>query len=103
MTSLTCAFPRRDEFFPLLLAGKWTLAECYWSSPPMARWRLTLIGDPLYNPFHANPQLKPSDLPRGSRQRELTGKHASAEGRGVSIQASRDRVNRKGIHSRRGR
>ena len=42
------AVPLPDEFFPLLMTGKWTLAECYWRTTPMASWRLTLIGDPLY-------------------------------------------------------
>ena len=59
------AFPLPEEFFPLLMTGKYTLAECYWRTTPMASWRLTLIGDPLYNPFHTNPQLKLSDLPKG--------------------------------------
>jgi uncharacterized protein (TIGR03790 family) len=58
------AFPLPEEFFPLLMTGKYTLAECYWRTTPMASWRLTLIGDPLYNPFHANPPLKLSDLPK---------------------------------------
>jgi hypothetical protein len=59
------AFPLPEEFFPLLMTGKWTLAECYWRTTPMASWRLTLIGDPLYNPFHAKPPLTASDLPKG--------------------------------------
>ena len=59
------AFPLPEEFFSLLMTGKYTLAECYWRTTPMASWRLTLIGDPLYNPFHANPSLKVSDLPKG--------------------------------------
>ena len=59
------AFPKADEFFPLLLTGKWTLAECYWRTTPMTSWRMTLIGDPLYNPFAAHPKLKPNVLPSG--------------------------------------
>jgi len=59
------AFPLPEEFFPLLMTGKLTLAECYWRTSPMASWRLTLIGDPLYNPFQAKPPLKLSDLPKG--------------------------------------
>jgi len=59
------AFPPPEEFFPLLLTGKFTLAECYWRTIPHASWRLTLIGDPLYNPFAKNPQMKLKDLPKG--------------------------------------
>jgi uncharacterized protein (TIGR03790 family) len=58
-------FPRPDEFFPMLMTGKYTLAECYWRTAPAASWRLTLIGDPLYNPFRKNPQAKVEDLPKG--------------------------------------
>jgi uncharacterized protein (TIGR03790 family) len=56
-------FPLPQEFFPLLLTGEYTLAEAYWRTSPAASWRMTLIGDPLYNPFRKNPQLKTSDLP----------------------------------------
>ena len=59
------AFPPPDEFFPLLLTGKYTLGECYWRTNPLANWRMTLIGDPLYNPFAAKPALKVEDLPKG--------------------------------------
>jgi uncharacterized protein (TIGR03790 family) len=45
------AFPHPEDFFPLLLTGKYTLAECYWRTTPTVSWRMTLIGDPLYNPF----------------------------------------------------
>ena len=59
------AFPNPSEFYPLLLTGKWTLAECYWRTCPSASWQMTLIGDPLYNPFAVNPKLKPEHLPPG--------------------------------------
>ena len=59
------AFPLPEEFFPLLLTGQFTLAECYWRTTPFASWRLTLIADPLYNPFAKKPQMKIADLPRG--------------------------------------
>lgn len=58
------AFPLPDEFFPLLLTGKFTVAECYWRTTPMASWRLTLIADPLYNPYQKNPQLDVKSLPK---------------------------------------
>ncbi len=57
------AFPRPDDFFPLLLTGKLCLADVYWVTVPMASWRLSAIGDPLYNPYKTNPQLKIRDLP----------------------------------------
>ena len=57
-------FPLPQHFFPLLLTGKYTLAECYWRTTPQVSWRMTLIGDPLYNPFAANPQVKVTALPR---------------------------------------
>ncbi len=61
------AFPLPQEFFPMLLTGEYTLAECYWLTNPFASWRMTLIGDPLYNPFKENPQYKVSDLPEKIR------------------------------------
>jgi len=51
------AFPLPEDFFSLLLTGKYTLAECYWRTQPCASWQMTLIGDPLYNPYKGNPQL----------------------------------------------
>jgi uncharacterized protein (TIGR03790 family) len=57
------SFPRADEFFPLLLTGKLTLAEVYWKTTPMASWMQCCIGDPLYNPFKVNAPLKVADLP----------------------------------------
>jgi uncharacterized protein (TIGR03790 family) len=57
------SMPSPDEFFPLLLTGKLTLAEVYWKTTPMTSWMMSFIGDPLYTPFKANPQLKPEQLP----------------------------------------
>ena len=59
------AFPMPQEFFPMLMTGKWTLAECYWRTSPTISWRMTLIGDPLYNPFAASPAFDVKDLPEG--------------------------------------
>ncbi len=59
------SFPLPEHFFPLLLTGEWTVAECYWRTNPMVSWRQTLIADPLYNPFDAESQLKPDALPPG--------------------------------------
>ena len=57
------AFPRPDDFFPLVLTGKLTLAECYWRTVPIAAWQMTCVGDPLYTPYKADPGLAVGDLP----------------------------------------
>ncbi|HEX4123854.1 MAG TPA: TIGR03790 family protein, partial [Tepidisphaeraceae bacterium] len=57
------SFPRADEFFPLMLTGKLTMAEVYWKTTPMTSWMLCYVGDPLYTPYKADPQLKVQDLP----------------------------------------
>jgi uncharacterized protein (TIGR03790 family) len=57
------AFPLPTEFFPLLLTGRYTVAECFWRTVPTVSWRVTLIADPLYNPFKVNPQISPEILP----------------------------------------
>jgi uncharacterized protein (TIGR03790 family) len=57
------AFPSPNEFFPLLLTGKLTLAEVYWKTEQLTSWMMCLIGDPLYTPFKVNPALRPEDLP----------------------------------------
>jgi uncharacterized protein (TIGR03790 family) len=62
------AFPYPDEFFPLLLTGKLTLAEVYWKTCPMVSWMMTCVGDPLYTPFKTNPQMKVEDLPGALKQ-----------------------------------
>ena len=57
------AFPSPDEFFPLLMTGKLTLAEVYWKTVPMTSWMMCCIGDPLYTPYKANPLLQVHELP----------------------------------------
>lgn len=57
------AFPRPDDFFPLLLTGELTIAEVYAATLPFHSWAMTLVGDPLYNPYRSNPQLSRDDLP----------------------------------------
>jgi uncharacterized protein (TIGR03790 family) len=54
----TLAFPKPAEFFGLLATGQYTLVECYWRSTLFTSWMMTLVGDPLYNPFAATPKLK---------------------------------------------
>ena len=62
---LLMAFPAPEEFYPLLMTGKYTIAECYWRTTPRVSWQMTLIADPLYNPFKANPQVSSKLLPPG--------------------------------------
>jgi uncharacterized protein (TIGR03790 family) len=60
---LLAAFPAPEEFYPLLLTGKYTIAECYWRTIPNVSWQMTLIADPLYNPFKTNPKVAYKLLP----------------------------------------
>lgn len=57
------SFPKADEFFPLLMTGKLTLAEVYWKTTPWASWMQCCVGDPLYRPYLVDPPLKTQDLP----------------------------------------
>jgi uncharacterized protein (TIGR03790 family) len=57
------SFPPADEFFPLLLTGKLSLAEVYWKTTPWASWMQCCVGDPLYRPYKVHPPLKREDLP----------------------------------------
>lgn len=45
------AFPLPNEFFGLLLTGRYTLAEAYALTTRYTSWRMILFGDPLYNPW----------------------------------------------------
>jgi uncharacterized protein (TIGR03790 family) len=56
-------FPHPDEYFPLLLTGKLTLAEVYWRTTPAVSWMMACIGDPLYNPYKFKPAMTETDLP----------------------------------------
>lgn len=56
------AFPFPTDFFGLLLTGKYSLAECYHLTTPLLSWQMILIGDPLYRPFAADPQLAVADV-----------------------------------------
>jgi uncharacterized protein (TIGR03790 family) len=57
------AFPAPADFFSLLLTGEYTLAECYWRTVPTTSWQLTLIADPLYNPYRLHPEISIHRLP----------------------------------------
>ena len=45
------AFPLPDEFFALLLTGRYSLVEAYTLTTRWTSWRMVLFGDPLYNPW----------------------------------------------------
>jgi len=62
------SFPPADEFFPLMMTGKLTLAEAYWRTLPWASWMQLCIGDPLYNPYKNDPALNVEDLPGQLRE-----------------------------------
>lgn len=62
---LLTAFPEPVEFMQMLMTGQYPLAECYWRTIPHTSWQMMLLGDPLYNPFKARPQVKLKDLPAG--------------------------------------
>ncbi len=70
------AFPLPEDFFALLLTGRFTLAECYWKTVPEVSWRMTLIADPLYNPFKLHPQVSIRDLPAGMVEPLVKGKRS---------------------------
>jgi len=57
------AFPLPDDFFPLLLTGRYSLVETYYRTAPFLSWAMVLVGDPLYNPFKSHPALDESALP----------------------------------------
>jgi uncharacterized protein (TIGR03790 family) len=59
------AFPLPQDFFPLLMTGKYTVAECYYRTTPYLSWRLTFIADPLYNPFAVDGEVGVEQLPKG--------------------------------------
>ncbi len=66
----TVAFPKASEFFGFLATGKYTVAECYARTTILTSWMMTLVGDPLYNPFAKDPKLKDDDVfasPKGSK------------------------------------
>ena len=55
------AFPLPNEFFALLLTGRYTLAEAYALTTRYVSWRMVLFGDPLYNPWRGRGLLTEED------------------------------------------
>jgi uncharacterized protein (TIGR03790 family) len=58
----TVGFPKPAEFFGFLATGEYTLVECYAKTLILSSWQMTLIGDPLYNPYKKNPAVKVADV-----------------------------------------
>lgn len=58
------SFPLPDDFFSLLLTGRYTLVEAYYRTKPFNSWAMVLVGDPLYNPFRNKPLLGEDALPQ---------------------------------------
>ena len=73
------ALPLPDDFFPLLLTGKYSLAEVYYRTVPYISWTTLLIGDPLYNPYKSNPKLSERALPE--RMNPIAARRAEAANR----------------------
>jgi uncharacterized protein (TIGR03790 family) len=57
------AFPPPSLFFPLLMSGRYALAEVFAMTNPLLSWRMILVGDPLYNPFRNRPAYSNRSLP----------------------------------------
>ena len=57
------AFPKADDFFPVLMTGKLPLAEVYWRTTPLVSWMIGAVGDPLYTPYKTNPAISVDDVP----------------------------------------
>ena len=74
------SFPLPDDFFPLLLTGRYTLAEAYYRSKPFGSWAMVLVGDPLYNPFKKNPALDEDALPERMRGTKSAASPSRGEG-----------------------
>jgi uncharacterized protein (TIGR03790 family) len=66
----TVGFPKPSEFFGFLATGNYTVAECFARTTLLTSWQMTLVGDPLYNPFGKAAKLKEADVlpsPKGSK------------------------------------
>jgi hypothetical protein len=48
------AFPLPNEFFALMMTGRYTLVESYALTTRYVSWRMVLFGDPLYNPWRGH-------------------------------------------------
>jgi uncharacterized protein (TIGR03790 family) len=58
------SFPLPEEFFGLLMTGRYPLIDVFYKTNRYVSWQIILIGDPLYKPFAVNPQLKENEVKR---------------------------------------
>jgi uncharacterized protein (TIGR03790 family) len=56
------SFPLPQEFFGLMMSGRYHLVEAYYLSTPYISWKLVLFGDPLYNPWKDRGFIEVEDL-----------------------------------------
>jgi uncharacterized protein (TIGR03790 family) len=63
------SFPPPEIFFPLLLSGRYSLAEVFAMSNPFLSWRMILVGDPLYSPFKNRPLYSAPDPGKAGKAR----------------------------------
>ncbi len=82
------SFPLPEDFFGLLLTGRFTLAECYAYTVPLNSWMQMLLGDPLYRPFARRGLLtleqvyEPEHIPAGFKS--APGSQPAESRRGIS-------------------
>jgi uncharacterized protein (TIGR03790 family) len=60
------SFPTPIDFFGLLLTGRYSLVEVYYLTARHVSWRMTLIGDPLYNPWRGKQYVTEQTFSQGS-------------------------------------
>lgn len=56
------SFPLPQEFFGLLLTGRYSVVEAYFLTTRFLSWRMVLFGDPLYNPWRGRGTVRERDL-----------------------------------------
>jgi uncharacterized protein (TIGR03790 family) len=56
------AFSPPNEFFGLLLTGRYSLVEVYFLTTRYVSWRMVLFGDPLYNPWRGKTLVTQGDI-----------------------------------------
>lgn len=60
------AFPLPTDFLGLLQTGQYALVEAFYLTTRYLSWTMTVIGDPLYNPWKGKTTLSVADLSRYS-------------------------------------
>lgn len=91
------AFPPPNEFFGLLLTGRYSLVEAYFLTTQYVSWRMVLFGDPLYNPWQGKGLVKQGDIFLSAAQSAL-GKLPEAPSERVfnnPLQATQDFIHQR--------